>query len=311
MFLSITNQTLWQTLTSTWQLILIIHSPLPLFHINLSFNFNFFPLLARFQTYFVFHWRDNEDDLYTQGFKYNLMSIWSLLHGRIFCPVQCQTGSPAGQSSVWHEAAPKNWGTDHAYGPRSLQKRQEGGGGAVSQQPAGAGEGAGARQQPQHHLLSKTEEILTTVWTGLDPQANPWLSNAFYTLEFSKLTSFNMFSMRFVYWNWWFYPMRMLPVSVRWCRQHGQIVSVLQGGGKVEVYPKSVDCHTPSQNLAFLNFDIFQNKLGLRVVCLFIPKGWAKNWNMILQSRSSDYGQFFFLCHFASADLGACASNNH
>lgn len=46
-------------------------------------------------------------------------------------------------------------------------------------------------------------------------------------------------------------------------------MSVLQGGGKVEVYPKSVDCHTPSQNLAFLNFDIFQNKLGLRDVCVF------------------------------------------
>lgn len=38
---------------------------------------------------------------------------------------------------------------------------------------------------------------------------------------------------------------------------------------EVEVYPKSVDCHTPSHNLAFLNFDIFQNKLGLRVVCVF------------------------------------------
>lgn len=46
-------------------------------------------------------------------------------------------------------------------------------------------------------------------------------------------------------------------------------MSVLQGGGKVEVYPKSVDCHRPSLNLAFLNFDIFQNKLGLRDVCVF------------------------------------------
>lgn len=182
---------------------------------------------------FSHYWQTFKNIFSSTGNKDNILtSIWPLLHDRIFCPVQRQTGSAAGQSSFWHEAAPKNRGADPAHGPRSLQEREEGGGGAVAQQPAGAGEGARARQQPQHHLLSQTEEILTTVLTGLGPQANQRLSNAFYTLEFSKLTSFHMFSMRFVYWSWWFYPMRMLPVSVQWCRQHGQIVSVLQGGGK-------------------------------------------------------------------------------
>lgn len=79
---------------------------------------------------------------------------------RIFRSLLCEKGSPAGQSAVRHEAPPKNRGADPAHGPRSLQEREEAGGGTVSEQPEGAREGEGARQQPQHHLLPETEEIL-------------------------------------------------------------------------------------------------------------------------------------------------------
>lgn len=78
---------------------------------------------------------------------------------RVFSSIFCEKGSSTGQSTVRYEAPPQNRRADHAHGSRSLQEREEAGGTSDSQLP-GAREGAGARQQPEHHLLSQTEEIL-------------------------------------------------------------------------------------------------------------------------------------------------------
>lgn len=82
------------------------------------------------------------------------------LLSRVFSSIFCEKGSSPGQSTVRHEAPPQNRGADHAHGSRSLQKREKAWWDSDRQQPERAREGAGARQQPEHHLLSQTEEIL-------------------------------------------------------------------------------------------------------------------------------------------------------
>lgn len=82
------------------------------------------------------------------------------LSNRVFRSLLCEKGGQAGQSTVRHEAPPQNRGAHHAHRARSLQEREEAGGGSVSQQPEGTGEGEGARQQPQHYLFPETEAIL-------------------------------------------------------------------------------------------------------------------------------------------------------
>lgn len=79
---------------------------------------------------------------------------------RVFSSIFCEKGSSPRQSTVRHEAPPQNRGADLAHGSRSLQKREEARRDSVRQQPERAREGAGARQQPEHHLLSQAEEIL-------------------------------------------------------------------------------------------------------------------------------------------------------
>lgn len=81
---------------------------------------------------------------------------------RVVSSLVGEKGGQARQSAVRHEAPPQNRGAHHAHGARSLQEREEAGGGALAQQPEGARQRTGARQQPQYHLLTQAEAILNT-----------------------------------------------------------------------------------------------------------------------------------------------------
>lgn len=79
---------------------------------------------------------------------------------RVFRPLLRKARSSPGQGAVGHEAPPENRGAHFAHGAGPLQEREEAGGSAFPEQPEGAREGAGERQQPQHHLFPETEEVL-------------------------------------------------------------------------------------------------------------------------------------------------------
>ncbi|KAF6734720.1 PAXIP1-associated glutamate-rich protein 1A [Oryzias melastigma] len=83
-----------------------------------------------------------------------------LLLFRILRPFNGEKRSPPGQSVVRHEAPPQNRGAHQTHGEGLLQEREKAGGGALPKQSERAGQGEGARQQPQHHFLTTAEEIL-------------------------------------------------------------------------------------------------------------------------------------------------------
>lgn len=118
------------------------------------------------------------------GFNSLIQNPVFTLFSRVFSSLLHKEGSTPGQSFVRHEAPQKDRGAHLAYGPRSLQEREETGGGPFSKQPEGAGQGEGARQQPQHHLLPETEEILKVFRNQDLPQGNRERIKALKRLEF-------------------------------------------------------------------------------------------------------------------------------